>query len=180
MISEQLIAQCRKGEKQAQKALYKAFAQKMFMHCYRYLKNKADAEEVLTDGFMKVFATLTRFEYRDEQRFEAWIKKIMVNEALMFLRKKKQLLYVNEEVSEGAETDMSVDETLAAEDIYKLIVSLPIGYRTVFNMFAIEGYSHKEIAQVLGINESTSRSQLTKARILLQELLVKNNMRYEA
>ncbi|WP_232065096.1 RNA polymerase sigma factor [Rhodocytophaga rosea] len=175
MSSEPLIIQqCRKGEKKAQHALYIAFAKKMFLHCYRYLKNKADAEEVLTDGFMKIFTSIAKIEYRDEKSFEAWIKKIMINESLLFLRKKKQLIYANEDIPETIETEILVDERLAAQDIYKLILFLPVGYRTVFNMYAIEGYSHKEIAQMLGINESTSRSQLTKARTLLQELIVKN------
>jgi RNA polymerase sigma-70 factor (ECF subfamily) len=103
----------------------------------------------------------------------------MVNEALMFLRKKKQLIYSNEEAIEEVESKFSIANNLAAEDIYRLILSLPLGYRTIFNMFAIEGYTHKEIAQLLNITESTSRSQLTKARVLLKELLIKNNMHHE-
>jgi RNA polymerase sigma-70 factor (ECF subfamily) len=149
------------------------------MHCFRYLKDKQDAEEVLMDGFMKVFENLSKVEYRDENSFEAWIKRIMVNEALMFLRKKKQLIYSNEEAIEEVESKFSIANNLAAEDIYRLILSLPLGYRTIFNMFAIEGYTHKEIAQLLNITESTSRSQLTKARVLLKELLIKNNMHHE-
>lgn len=177
---EQTIEQCRKGDKKAEKALYKAFAQKMFMHAYRYLKNKSDAEEVLTDAFLKVFANLRTLEYRDEKSLEAWIRKIVINEALMFLRKRKRLCYVDESALMDMESDLTIDNELAAEEVYQLILSLPDGYRTVFNLHAIEGYSHKEIALQLEITESTSRSQLTKARAMLKDLWAKNNLRYGA
>ncbi len=149
------------------------------MHCYRYVKNRDDAEEIVTDGFVKVFENMHSFEYRDDKSFEAWIKKIMINEALLFLRKKRQLHFIQSEKVEEVQADVSIDMNLHAEDIYKLILALPTGYRTVFNMFAIEGYSHKEIASLLNITESTSRSQLTKARAMLQVLLTQNNMRHE-
>jgi RNA polymerase sigma-70 factor (ECF subfamily) len=179
LTCEKLISQCRKGDKKAQKALYMAFSQKMYLHCYRYVKNRDDAEEILTDGFVKVFENLHSFEYRDERSFDAWIKKIMINEALLFLRKKKQLTFIEGHKVEEVQADVSLDMNLRAEDIYKLILALPTGYRTVFNMFAIEGYSHKEIASLLNITESTSRSQLTKARAMLQVFITQNNMRHE-
>jgi RNA polymerase sigma-70 factor (ECF subfamily) len=179
LTCEQLILQCRKGDKKAQKALYMAFSQKMYLHCYRYVKNRDDAEEIVTDGFVKLFENLQNFEYRDERSFEAWIKRIMINESLLFLRKKRQLIFIQSEKVEEVQADVSIDMNLRAEDIYKLILALPTGYRTVFNMFVIEGYSHKEIASLLNTTESTSRSQLTKARAMLQVLINQNNMRHE-
>jgi RNA polymerase sigma-70 factor (ECF subfamily) len=179
LTCEQFISQCLKGDKKAQKALYIAYSQKMYLHCYRYVKNRDDAEEILTDGFVKVFKNLHLLEYRDERSFDAWIKKIMINEALMFLRLKKQLIFIQSDKVEEVKSDISLDMNLRAEDIYNLILALPTGYRAVFNMFAIEGYSHKEIANLLNITESTSRSQLTKARAMLQMLITQNNIRHE-
>lgn len=170
MISEKIVSACNRGNRSAQKTLYKTFAQKMFMHCYRYVKHKEDAEEILSEGFIKVFANLSKIEYRDAKSFEGWLKRIMINESLMFLRKQKIKFSDQEDISQ-MQIVQSLDDDLIAEDIYRLIRSLPIGYRTVFNLNAIEGYSHKEISQKLNISESTSRSQLTKARKKLQELM---------
>lgn len=175
MIDEQIILQCNKGNKRAQKALYKVLAQKMFVHCYRYVKHKEDAEEILSEGFIKVFNNLSKVEYRDAKSFEGWVKKIMVNESLMFLRKRKTMVYDNKEIL-LIETDFTTEIELEAKDIYNLILSLPLGYRTIFNLYAIEGFSHKEIAQKLEIKESTSRSQLTKARAALRKLMAKTNI----
>lgn len=144
----------------------------MFMHCYRYVKQKEDAEEILSEGFIKVFANLSTVEYRDAKSFEGWVKRIMVNESLMFLRKQK-VQFSDQERTSQIEIVQSWDDDLIVEDIYRLIRSLPIGYRTVFNLSVIEGYSHKEIAQKLSITESTSRSQLSKARKKLQEFMAK-------
>lgn len=172
MISEKIVIECKRNNRRAQKTLYKTFAQKMFMHCYRYVQQKEDAEEILSEGFIKVFANLSKIEYRDAKSFEGWIKKIMINESLMFLRKQK-IKFSDQEGTSQIEIIQTSDNDLIAEDIYRLIRSLPIGYRTVFNLSAIEGYSHKEIARKLNITESTSRSQLTKARKKLQELMTK-------
>ncbi len=142
----------------------------MFMHCYRYVKDKADAEEVLMDGFLQVFTQLGKMEYRDEVSFRAWVKRIFINAALMFLRKRQKLIYLEEEYGQQAESPFTAEEELAAEDVYRLITQLPTGYRTVFNLYAIEGYSHQEIASLLQISESTSRAQLSKARVQLKTL----------
>ncbi|MBS9463523.1 sigma-70 family RNA polymerase sigma factor [Flagellimonas sp. 389] len=147
----------------------------MFVHCYRYVKQKEDAEEIVSEGFIKVFLNLSNVEYRDAPSFEGWIKRIMINECLMFLRKKERLVF-NELEMNTVETAFKVEGILEAEDIYSLVVALPIGYRTVFNLFAIEGFSHKEIAQQLGIKESTSRSQLAKSRRMLKILMAKTNI----
>lgn len=147
----------------------------MFVYCYRYVKQKEDAEEILSEGFIKVFQNLSKLEYRDAKSFEGWIRQIMVNECLMFLRKQKNIVYDERQIL-LAETEPRIEGELEAKDIYNLILALPIGYRTVFNLYAIEGFSHREIAQKLDIGESTSRSQLTKARAMLKTLMAKTNI----
>lgn len=174
MIDEKTFAKCLKGSKRAQKALFKAYAQKMFVHCYRYLKSKEDAEEMVSDGFVKVFQNLNSLVYTDLKRLEAWIKRIMINECLMFLRKRK-ITFSDESKAMNVESGIKSDSELEAKEIYGLILSLPTGYRTIFNLFAIEGYTHKEISQMLKISEGTSRSQLTKARKVLKEKVSKIN-----
>jgi len=174
LVDKELIERCVKGKRSAQKTFYKAFAQRMFVHCYRYLRNKQDAEEILSEGFIKVFQNLSVLEYRDSKSTKAWVKRIMVNECLMFLRK-------NQKVREDAiEHHHLIDEStiemkINAQDVYTFILQLPVGYRTVFNLYVIEGYSHKEIAKKLGIGESTSRSQLVKARNMLKKNMAKWN-----
>lgn len=175
MIDEKTIVKCLNGNKRAQKALFKTYAQKMFVHCYRYLKSKEDAEEMVSDGFVKVFQNLNGFVYRDLKSLEAWIKRIMINECLMFLRKRK-ITFLDESKALNVESENKSDSELEAKDIYDLILSLPAGYRTIFNLYVIEGYSHKEISQKLKISEGTSRSQLTKARMALKQKVSKTNL----
>lgn len=175
MIDEKTIAKCLKGNSSAQRALYKAFAQKMFVHCYRYLKSKEDAEEMVSDGFIKVFKSLSTFVYKDLVSLEAWIRRIMINECLMFLRKRK-ITFLDESSLLQIESEHRSDSELAAEELYDLILSLPTGYRTIFNLYIIEGYSHKEISKMLNVSEGTSRSQLTKARKVLKGMVTKNNL----
>ena len=146
----------------------------MFIHCYRYVSNKEDVEDILAEGFIKVFNNLNKVEYRDAKSFEGWVRQIMVNECLSFLRKKKMLFYDFEEKKLN-KNSYTINSDVDAQDIYKMILSLPIGYRTVFNLYAIEGYSHTEISKKLNIAPSTSRSQLTKARAILKKLIVKKS-----
>ncbi|MEM9022429.1 MAG: sigma-70 family RNA polymerase sigma factor [Bacteroidota bacterium] len=171
LSTERLIAQCREQDPVAQKALYERFARPMAMICHRYVTDHRDAEEVLFNGFLKVFRKLDAFEYRGEDSLRAWIKRIMINEALMRLRKQQLLWAVGEEHLPGSEVVAAVEHSLAAEDLYRLILRLPSGYRTVFNLYAIEGYSHAEIAEALGITVNTSKSQLSKARAWLRQRL---------
>jgi len=174
LISNQIFIKCINGNIKAQKKLYKTYTQKMFMHCYRYVSNKEDVEDILAEGFIKVFNNLNKIEYRDTKSFEGWVRQIMVNECLSFLRKKKMFFYDYEE-NKLNENSYTINSDVDAQDIYKMILSLPIGYRTVFNLYAIEGYSHAEISEKLNIASSTSRSQLTKARAMLKKLIVKNS-----
>ena len=168
----QLIGGLKRGESRAQKVVYERFAGKMMAVCHRYCPNRDDAGEVLIDGFMKVYEKIGQF--REDGSFEGWIRRIMVTESLMFLRRNKawrQEIPLDEAVAEPdyVWADASLNET----ELLKLINRLPDGYRTVFNLYAIEGYSHAEIAQTLGISEGTSKSQLSRARMLLQSSLKK-------
>jgi RNA polymerase sigma-70 factor (ECF subfamily) len=165
MISKKQLRHIEKG-------LYYQFADYMFTVCYRYVGKREIAEEILNNGFLKVFKNYDRFENRGENSLRSWIKKIMINECLMFLRKKNdfELLQI-ENVDENCY--IAYPENCSESEIVNLIKRLPIGYRTVFNLYAIEGYTHAEIAAQLHIKESTSRSQLTMARKLLKEYLTK-------
>ena len=138
--------------------------------CIRYLQNESDTFETLTSGFMKIFKKIHDFDYQGEGSLEAWMRKIMVNESLMRLRKKKKI-YLNVELEEAETKSSWTYADVDAAYLYDAIRSLPDGYRTVFNLYVIEGYSHKEIAEKLGIAESSSRSQLTHAKKKLRELL---------
>ena len=169
---------CRQGNRFAQNRLYEAFANRLFRVCMRYVRHQQEAEEVLMNGFLKFFRGLNTFEYRDDNSLEVWLKRIMVNEALMHLRRQKSLpIFVESNEADewiSAETPRS---DLDAEAIYAAILELPTGYRTVFNLYVVEGYTHEEIAKQLNINAGTSKSQLSKARAMLQQKL--KNRGYE-
>ena len=169
MTDADLIAACLRGEPRAQRQLYNQFAGLMLTVCRRYLKRPEDAEEALLLGFAKVFRALPTF--RQEGSFEGWMRRIMVNEALGELRRREPLTRSLEDFAQPenlAATPATADTQLQAEELLALLQTLPAGYRTVFNLYALEGYSHPEIAELLGITEGTSKSQLSKARALLQ------------
>ena len=163
-----LIDSCIKGDRAAQKALYDRLAPRMFPLCIRYVSDRDLAEDVLQDGFVTLFTRLQ--DYKGEGSFEGWARRIFVTTALMNLRKKDALKMSDDlEAARGIRTDApSQLQNLRYKDLMAMITELPPGFRTVFNMYAIEGYSHKEIAEILGITESTSRTQLSRARIWLQ------------
>lgn len=165
----EILQACRRGDRKAQKQLYDRLAPKMMAVCLRYMGTRDDAEDILQEGFITLFSRLD--SYSGEGSFEGWARKIFVNTALMSLRKKDAL-----KMSEDLETAWNVSsdgvsqiQSAGYHELLKLIASLPTGYRTVFNLFVVEGYSHKEIAQALGITEATSRSQLQRARVMLQD-----------
>jgi len=167
-IDFQLIKSCIKGDRCSQKALYDHLAPRMFPVCIRYVGDRMLAEDILQDGFITLFSKLD--SYKGEGSFEGWARRIFVTTALMSLRKKDALKISDElETVRGmkAETTSQI-QTMGYKELMELIMSLPPGFRTVFNMYAIEGYSHKEIADMLGITETTSRTQLSRARIWLQ------------
>ncbi len=168
----QLIVALKRGEGRAHKVLYERFSGKMLAVCVRYCANRDDAEEVMIDGFMRVFEKIQQF--REDGSFEGWIRRIMVTESLMFLRKNKQWRQEIPIDEIQVEPDYGwVDTSLNENDLLRVINQLPDGYRTVFNLYAIEGYNHGEIANMLGISEGTSKSQLSRARLLLQANLKK-------
>lgn len=168
---EKLIAACRKGDSKAQREIYEKYSPLMFAVCRRYVEQLDAAEDILICGFTKAFQKIDQF--KGEGSFEGWIRRIMVNEALSHIRKNKSM-YLEVEIEKAErEPDMGlISQQLEVEDLQKLIDRLPSGYRTVFNLYAIEGYSHKEIAERLEISENTSKSQLSRARTHLQKLLV--------
>ena len=178
MKLEQLLKECKQNSLTAQKYLFDKYSVTFFLVCRRYLKTKEQAEECMMNGFLKLFDSLKNFSFINEKATEVWMKKIMIHECLMELRKKQHLYLVLEDEA----CDLTIDEEaigkLSANEIYSLIVQLPVGYRTVFNLFVIENYSHKEIAQQLQITEGTSKSQLNKAKHMLQQLLQQQNNFY--
>ncbi len=176
MDNEALVKECARGNAKAQRALFDKFAPKMLAVCMRYLKNKNEAEDALQDGFVKVFQKIPAFKM--EGSLEGWIRRIMVNNSLDAIRKNKKHLL--DDVIDAVQhkvsfTDFQFDD-MDLQVLLKIIAELPDGYRVVFNMFAIEGYSHKEIADTLGVTENTSKSQYSRARALLRDKLegVKN------
>jgi RNA polymerase sigma factor (sigma-70 family) len=168
--SQELIRLCLLESQDGQKLLYEKYVAAMARLCLRYIRDEDEVQDILVEGFMKVFNSLKKLEYRDEYSLEAWIRKIMVNECLMRLRKKKKILFIDYSDVKTEPVQPGIDGLEAAE-IIDLIQTLPEGYRTIFNLYVIDGYSHKEISELLGISESASRSQLTHARNKLKKLL---------
>ena len=168
MNDSALVKKCIEGDSQAQRMLFEKFAPKMLGVCMRYAKNTEQAEDVLQDGFIKVFTKLSH--YSGNGSLEGWIRRIIVNTALDDIRKnvKFQDRVSVDDIDYKLDTDSHILEGLMAEDLMKLINEMPSGYKVVFNMFAIEGYSHKEISMQLNISENTSKSQYSRARAYLK------------
>jgi RNA polymerase sigma-70 factor (ECF subfamily) len=178
MNEEQLIENCRKNNRVAQKELYDTYSRKMMSVCLRYVEERELARDLLQEGFVKVFTSIN--SYSGIGSFEGWMRKIFVTCALEYLRK-SDLLRDAADLDTAYYVSTSVPSAvsdMAAEEIRELVRQLPSGFRTVFNMYAVEGYSHKEIADALGITESTSRSQYTRAKQWLQSKLL-HITRYE-
>jgi RNA polymerase sigma factor (sigma-70 family) len=167
MDYHQLVRDCLKGQATAQKQLYDHFAPSMLGICYRYTKSMSDAEDVLQEGFIMVFKNLHQFSFSGE--LGGWIRRIMVNTAINYLKKNSryqtELLFTDSVLHPVATDDPEV--LLNAKELAELIRQLPPGYQAIFNMHAVEGYSHVEIGRMMGINEGTSRSQYSRARALL-------------
>lgn len=167
---QRLIKGCIKGDYRSQRLLYQMFSPKMFGICLRYAKDYHQAEDILQEGFIKVYKNVHNF--RGDGSFEGWIRRIFVNTAIEAYRKSVSMYPIveieNINVPQYSENILS---QLAAEDLMKLVMKLAAGYRTVFNLYVIEGYSHKEISALLGISEGTSKSQLARARYMLQKMI---------
>ncbi|HQW82924.1 MAG TPA: sigma-70 family RNA polymerase sigma factor, partial [Ferruginibacter sp.] len=176
MTEELMLTGCRRNNAAAQEALYSRFSPRMLGVCYRFAKNREDAEDMLQEGFIKIFTQI--HQYRNEGALEGWIRRIVVHTCINILKKNKKFsdsldiahankVHVREEM---------IPSIMQAKQIVECIRSLPLGYKTVLNLYAIEGYSHKEIAFLLDIEESTSRSQYTRAKAMLEEILVKKKI----
>jgi len=165
----QLIKKAARENREAQHMLYELHAPKMLSVCRYYIKDVQQAEEVLLNGFFKVFTKINHF--KNQGSFEGWIRRIMIREAISYLRQKKQIEFVSDEVEVFDGYANNIETQIGVSEIQGLIDDLPEGYRMVFVMYAIEGYKHNEIASLLKITEGTSKSQLFKARKLLQKQL---------
>ena len=170
ITEEELIKRCLKQDFKGQREVYNRYSGKMMGVCLRYIKDRGEAEGVMVGGFIKVFEKIG--QYKGDGAFEAWIRRIMVNDSLTYIRKHKAMSVEVDLDQARHEPDYDyLAGQLEEADLMELIHQLPVGYRTVFNMYAIEGYSHKEIADMLDISENTSKSQLSRARSWLQQRL---------
>jgi len=176
MTEELLLAGCLKNNAAAQEALYSRFSPRMLGVCYRFGKNREDAEDMLQEGFIKVFTQI--HQYRNEGALEGWIRRIIVHTCINHLKKNKKFsdsldiihansIHISEEM---------IPSIMQAKQVVECIRMLPLGYRTVLNLYAIEGFPHKEIAAMLDIEESTSRSQYTRAKAMLEEILIRKKI----
>ena len=162
------------ADRHAQQALYQRYSPKMFGVCKRYLKNHEDAEDVLVEGLFKAISKIEM--YKGAGSFEGWIRRIIVNEALMHLRKNKNFKMTVEISNIEIQSFITIQDELEAQDIYNLLDKLPTGYRTIFNLYVVEGFKHREIAEQLNISINTSKSQLILAKKRLQKLVRRNQI----
>src|SRR5580698_3766235 len=176
MTEEAILQGCLKNHAAAQKELYNRYSPKMLSVCYRFAKNREDAEDMLQEGFIRIFSQIHQFQHKGA--LEGWIRKIIVHTCINMLKKNKKF---NENVDiQHAQhliiREEAVPAIIQAKQVIECIRMLPLGYRTVLNLFAIEGYNHKEIAEMLDIEESTSRSQYTRAKAMLEDILIKKKV----
>jgi RNA polymerase sigma factor (sigma-70 family) len=176
MTEEAILEGCLKNHAAAQKELYNRYSPKMLAVCYRFAHNREDAEDMLQEGFIKVFLQIHTFQSKGA--FEGWIRRIVVHTCINHLKKNKRFNESVDIIQAGSVMirEESIPSIVQAKQIVDCIRLLPVGYRTVLNLYAIEGYSHKEIAVMLDVEESTSRSQYTRARQMLEEILIKRNL----
>jgi RNA polymerase sigma-70 factor (ECF subfamily) len=176
MTEEYIIAGCLRNEPAAQRELFNRYSPKMLSVCYRYAQSREDAEDMLQEAFIKVFTQMHTFQ--NKGAFEGWIRRIIVHTCINFLKKYKKF---NDslDLEQAGYLDLkeeTIPSIMQAKQVTECIRLLPVGYRTVLNLYAIEGYSHREIAHMLDIEESTSRSQYTRAKSMLENVLVKKNI----
>lgn len=176
MTEEAILQGCLRNESVAQKELYARYSPKMLAVCYRFAFNREDAEDMLQEGFIKVFNQIHTF--LNKGSFEGWVRRVVVHTCINILKKNKKFNdCVDVEYASGVQVrEESVPSLIQAKQVVECIRQLPMGYRTVLNLYAIEGYSHREIALMLEIEESTSRSQYTRAKSMLENILIKKNI----
>jgi RNA polymerase sigma-70 factor (ECF subfamily) len=172
---KQLVEALKRGDGKAQRQLYDKYSGRLLALCMRYIQNDMAAEDVMIEGFMKIFEKID--QYKGDGSFEGWLKRLMANEALMYLRSHKKIeIDIDNSEAQYITSYDNTDSNLETDDLMAIIAQLSTGYRTVFLMYAVEGYSHAEIADKLGISESTSKSQLHRARATLQTMVQTNNV----
>ena len=166
---EQLVERIRQKDQRAMSQFYQMYIEELSSVCYRYVPSRSDAKDVLQNSFVKIFTTIPTIDYHSEEALWGWMKRIVVNEALCFLRERKRLLFVkiDEAFMEEIQDEEPKPEYISADELHQLICELPDGYRIVMNLYIFEGYSHQKIADLLGITASTSASQLFYAKRLL-------------
>ena len=176
MTEEQMLAGTLKNNAAAQEALYERYSPRMLAVCYRFAKSREDAEDMLQEGFIKIYTQL--HQYRNEGALEGWIRRIIVHTCINVLKKNKKFFETVDLIHANAfhTKDDMVPSIIQAKQVVECIRILPLGYKTVLNLYAIEGYSHKEIGKMLDIEESTSRSQYTRAKAMLEDILVKKHI----
>ena len=172
MDLEIIIEGCKHNSRTAQKALYDRYLGTLYRLSLRYVRAVGDAEDCTSEAFVKIFEKIQTFDYQEINSFEVWIKQITINQSLMCLRRRSSFLMLDISEAHDLGGEMFLDENIDAKQILALIKELPDGYRTVFNLYAIEGFQHNEIAKMVNISENTSKTQLHKARLLLQKKLM--------
>ena len=165
MSLDQLIHDCKNNDTKAQEQLYRLFSSKLFAICLKYSRNYAEAEDNLQDGFLIIFDKIHQYNFKGS--FEGWIKRIMINNILQQYRKVSFLELTNENIAE--EPEVEIDDSVSLDFLMKIIQELPDRYRLVFNLYVIDGYSHNDIAEMLEISTGTSKSNLSRARVILKE-----------
>ncbi|CAN5402278.1 RNA polymerase sigma factor [soil metagenome] len=176
MTEEQMLQGCLRNDASVQEVLYNRFSPRMLGVCYRFARNREDAEDMLQEGFIKVFSQIHQF--RRQGALEGWIRRIVVHTCINILKKNKKFSDTVDLFHAGSLQlkENNIPSLLQAKQVVECIRLLPLGYRTVLNLYAIEGYSHREIASILDIEESTSRSQYTRAKSMLEDILLKNKI----
>lgn len=175
-MTEDILKASIRGERLAQKAFYDSFKGKMFVVCLRYAKNREDAEDMLQEGFIKVFQDL--HQYSGAGSLEGWVRKVIVNVALQFLKKQQRLVitvdFDNYEIADDAEIYLPPGEEPMAKNLIRILQQMPDGFRTIFNLYVMEGYTHVEIAEILDISVSTSKTQFLRAKAYMRKMLAKS------
>jgi RNA polymerase sigma-70 factor (ECF subfamily) len=170
LILEQLINDCKKNDRKAQEQLYRQFAPKMFSICLKYSRNYAEAQDNLQDAFLLIFEKIHQFEFKGS--FEGWLKRVVINHILQQYRKKRLLSSIDDEIIE--EVEVEIDDGISIDFLIKIVQELPDRYRLVFNLNVFENYSHQEIADALGISIGTSKSNLSRAKMILKQKIENN------
>jgi RNA polymerase sigma-70 factor (ECF subfamily) len=178
MVSN-IVERIRLKDQRAMGELYQMYIGELSSVCYRYIPNRDDAKDVLQNSFVKIFTSISTMEYRGDEAFKGWLVRIVANEALLFLREKKKLQFIEQDDAKAQQAHIADEapntEKISADQLHQLISELPDGYRTVLNLYVFEGKSHQEIARLLGIKKDSSASQLLRAKSMLAQMIRKYN-----